>query len=147
MALPEEELNKFRRTKSPDNNNGDIPLFFCRECDTFPTFETCYASWQSKGYASSTVPGLRQEFATLGSRKDGIQLIGFLEKNFECNGICDTGLFYYTRDLASGVPQSTCLASLKGEIQNNATYLGLAILATGVLCLVTWVLQYALWSN
>ena len=59
MALSEEQLNKFQRTKSPDNRNGDIPLFFCRECDSFSTFEACYDSWESTGYANSKVPGLR----------------------------------------------------------------------------------------
>ena len=59
MALSEEQLNKFQRTKAADNRNGDIPLFFCRECDTFATFETCYASWESNGYANSKTPGLR----------------------------------------------------------------------------------------
>ena len=100
-----------------------------------------------RGYADAKVPGLRQEFDTLGSRTEGIELITFLEKRFACNGICETGLFYYSLPLEYGVPTETCLTQLKGEIKSNAMYLGIVILITGIISTVTWFFQYALWSS
>lgn len=119
-----------------------IPLYFCEDCneeDAYETFADCYSDWESKGYADSEVPGLRQEFSILGSRTSGIELIGFLEKKFSCNGICETGLFYYTLPLDQGSPQETCLTQLSDEIKINATYLGIVLLITGIISAITWV--------
>ena len=139
--ISEEKLQSYRRTSVVDFNDDDglIPLYFCDGCEgTYQTFKECYEDWEMKGYADAKVPGLRQEFDTLGSRTEGIELINFLEKRFACNGICETGLFYYSLPLDYGVPTETCLTELKGEIKNNAMYLGIVILITGIISTITW---------
>ena len=33
-----------------------------------------------------------------------------IEDLFECSGMCEPGLFYYTRPISEGYPTKTCLA-------------------------------------
>jgi len=40
-----------------------------------------------------------------------LDIMQFFEDDFECSGMCHTGLFYFHRTLENGSPKDTCLVS------------------------------------
>jgi len=75
-------------------------------------------------------------------------MVSYLEQQEDgCSGVCRTGLFYYAKPLSDGIPQKTCLSVFKQQIDGNATYLGIAVLVTGIIGFITWLVQYALWKT
>jgi len=76
-----------------------------------------------------------------------ISLLSFFERKYVCSGICTPALFYYSLSLEKGIPTDTCLSYLKEEIGDSLTYLGVASVVTGVVILLIFIFQYALWCK
>lgn len=64
----------------------------------------------------------------------------YLEKNYQCSGVCNSALFYYNLDLEAGIPDKTCLGAIKKEVGSELEYLGLATVATGFVMFITWLI-------
>ena len=77
----------------------------------------------------------------------GFNLVKSFEKRFDCSGICDTQLFYYTRPMNKGPPTSTCILHMKNAIANNLTYMGMASTMCGLIMVFMWLCQYTLWKR
>lgn len=76
-----------------------------------------------------------------------IKAIEFFESKYKCSGFCNPGLFYYSLDLDQGMPKTSCLMYLKQEVNNSLTVLGVVSLICGLLMMLAWCAQYALWCN
>jgi len=79
------------------------------------------------------------------TQETALSLLQYLEKAYDCSGMCRTSLFYWGKTLSAGIPQETCLGYMKEEIGNNLTYMGIASLCAGIFLALVWVFQYALW--
>ena len=77
----------------------------------------------------------------------GFGLIKSFESKFDCSGICDESLFYYTLPMNRGPPQSTCIVHMKDVISSNLTYMGLSATLCGLIMIFMWICQYTLWKK
>ena len=78
-------------------------------------------------------------------QKTAIKGLEYFEKKYTCSGFCNTGLFFYSLDVAKGIPEDSCLIYLKAEINDSLLYLGIASIVCGILMCLVFVVQYALW--
>jgi hypothetical protein len=76
-----------------------------------------------------------------------MNLLNYFEQKYTCSGICSPALFYYSLPLTEGVPSATCLSFLKEEIGSSLTYLGVASIVVGIVILLIFICQYALWCK
>jgi hypothetical protein len=61
-----------------------------------------------------------------------------MEPKYNCSGICNTPLFYYTLDLSYGQPTTTCQAAMLTEIGGTLYTLGILALAGGAAFSLIW---------
>ena len=76
-----------------------------------------------------------------------IDVLSYFEDKYKCSGICKTALFYYSLPLADKIPKDTCVSHLKDEIGKSLTALGVASVVCGVVILLIFICQYALWCK
>jgi len=74
-------------------------------------------------------------------------ILTYFESKYQCSGICNTALFYYSLDLSIGIPTKVCLIYLKQEIGSSLVYLGIVSIVGGFLMSLIWCCQYALWRT
>ena len=164
LALSEEELNKWQRTKKiptvadPNpvkDSNGNFRIV-SSATDTFNSFTLCNTELQRKKadeqkYNEENPNGpVSEKYKDVpsGTAIDtGLKVITYFEQKYKCSGICSPFLFYYSQSLSEGIPSSSCLTHAKSEIGDSLTYLGAATLVIGVICMLIWVCQYALWCK
>lgn len=77
--------------------------------------------------------------ATDVSNNSALKLVQYFEQKYACSGICKTPLFYYSLDLSVGIPSTTCLMSLKSEVQQSVGYLGVTGLIIGIIMFFVWI--------
>jgi hypothetical protein len=81
------------------------------------------------------------------SNSGALKLIKYFEEKYTCSGICKTPLFYFSLDLSQGIPSSTCLMSLKREVQSSVAFLGVTAIIIGIIMFFVWTCQYCLWRQ
>lgn len=81
------------------------------------------------------------------SNSGAMKLIKYFEEKYTCSGICKTPLFYFSLDLSQGIPSSTCLMSLKREVQSSVAFLGVTAIIIGIIMFFVWTCQYCLWRQ
>ena len=81
--------------------------------------------------------------APLVHRNDG----GDFEDEYDCAGICPPARFYFTRSIDSGKPSSGCVESIKDEVTNAFTGLGITTLIAGIFLFFVFIMQYCLWRK
>lgn len=74
-------------------------------------------------------------------------MLSYLEQKYECSGVCEPGLFYYSLELSAGLPSVTCLSFAKDEVGSSLSYLGITAVVCGLVCFLIWIFQYALWRK
>lgn len=79
--------------------------------------------------------------------ENGFELLKYFESKYVCSGICTPSLFYYSLELETGIPNSSCLTYLKDEIGDSMTYLGVTSLIVGILMCLVFAAQYMLWCK
>ena len=51
-----------------------------------------------------------------------LDLFEKLEENYDCSGMCESALFFYSQELSNGYPVETCLMHLKDNISSNTVH-------------------------
>jgi hypothetical protein len=77
----------------------------------------------------------------------GIKILKYFEQKYECSGVCEPALFYYSLNLNKGIPSTTCLSYMKEEVGDGLKYLGITGIVTGITMFLIWIFQYALWRK
>ena len=60
-----------------------------------------------------------------------------VESALNCNGVCQPGLFYYFKTLASGPPMQNCITGLQNIFLNKPMGIGIVLLISFFLTLLT----------
>ena len=45
--------------------------------------------------------------------KQALQFIEYFEKNYQCSGVCESAMFFYTLPMSEGPPDETCMLHMK----------------------------------
>jgi hypothetical protein len=157
VDLGEEALQLKNRTLTPAGGapqDADEKWVFVTRAsapaseELYSKFSDCNTYLQGQYEADTTPEKTEYGWVPHGSTIDmGIKVITFFEAKYTCSGICNPALFYYTLDLSEGIPTSSCLQYLKSEIGDRMSYLGITAIIIGVLMMLVFVVQYALWCN
>ena len=70
----------------------------------------------------------------------------FFESEYDCSGICEEPLFYFSKSVENGMPKS-CFSDIKDEVRKEMFFLGITSLGCGLLLIVLWTFQYCLWRK
>lgn len=68
--------------------------------------------------------------------KKFLDLIRFIETEYDCSGMCSPSLFYLVNPVTAGPPKDACLAPFIGDITDLLGNLGGAMIASGVFFLL-----------
>ena len=79
--------------------------------------------------------------------KMGIQALEYLEKNYQCSGVCETAMFFWSLKMEDGPPTETCNRHIKHFVSSNFKVLGIVTLLAGLVMLCLWCCQYNLWKK
>lgn len=113
-------------------------------------FWTCYNDVVAKQSNSSSSAAYN---STIGQQynnsltKVNAALIDFmrsLESEFKCSGVCNPGPFYWFADLWQGPPTNNCLVGIKNAFKTKPTAVGILLLVTFLLTIVTWITQFSM---
>lgn len=139
--MTEDELNAFNRTKAPitgnwwegsgkdsEDNTYLVVLDDADSSQTYSKYSVCLEKLTK--LMGSKVPSKQQS---------AMKMMGFFEHKYTCTGVCKSSLFYYSLDLAHGVPSETCLADVSTEIKSSMFYIGVPALVTGAVMFMIWV--------
>lgn len=117
----------------------------------YKNFEDCHEALQLKldEYEdnSEPTPIYLQDVPLSASIDVGINVLSYFEEKYTCSGICEPGLFYFSLDVAKGIPDQTCLSFAKEEIGSSLSYMGVTSVVCGIVCFFIWICQYALWRR
>ena len=121
------------------------------DIDAYTTFFRCFDDLAAGNRDTSQIPEedvkKYKKMAEGQEYQAGFNLIQGFEQKFSCSGICDTQLFYYTRPMSKGPPESTCILHMKNQIANNLTYMGMSSTMCGLIMIFMWLCQYTLWKR
>lgn len=79
--------------------------------------------------------------------EDIVSYLEFFESEYDCAGICDPALFYFSVSVEKGVPSKSCLIGISDELKTSLLGIGGATLASGIFLFITFVFQYCLWRK
>ena len=65
-----------------------------------------------------------------------LDLIKYIEGQYDCSGMCSPSLFYLVNPVTAGPPKDACLAPFVGDIMSLLGDLGSALIASGVFFLL-----------
>lgn len=71
--------------------------------------------------------------------------VTFFEDEYNCAGVCEPALFYWSKSVSQGMPTESCISSIKDDLSTAFMGLGGACLISGFVLLCNFVLQYCLW--
>jgi hypothetical protein len=91
-----------------------------------------YTSLQELGCASSEE--VLQEYFNQ-DEQQYFALLNWLEDQFTCSGVCYTGTFYLFSDVNAGVPEDSCMSSLKKWVEYQLLIIGSVVLLLGLFLL------------
>jgi len=133
-------MNYFFRTRaagSGNTTNGLIRMTY-GNTGTFSNFSSC---WET-----NILPNLVDK--DTGAPMNGmIRTMKSMEKRAACSGVCNPGLFWYTLDVTTGPPTSSCLSFITGSISDRFAPVGLAGIVSGLIMFLVWLFQYFLWCK
>ena len=69
----------------------------------------------------------------------------FFEDNYSCAGICKPALFSWSKSIDGGRPNSSCISSIKEDLNSDFMGLGVATLISGIFLFFVFIMQYCLW--
>jgi len=124
-AKDEAGLKKFQRTWvagtfDRQQNNAVIPMTFQATGTTYTTYKTCYNKVVSKlATNSKAMKNANFKKASKEFTKGGWKFLSDLEKTANCAGLCETPLFFLTKDISSGPPTQDCIAAFTKAYGGN----------------------------
>lgn len=127
----EAALNKFGRTKFTNQSGTTYaPMVFAPDFNTasFNNFHQCYDMLSKR-------PGFHESNLI---HQGVIDLIESLESEYDCNGVCETGIFFFFKPMYAGPPTTTCFEGIKSFFSLRFLSLGIIIGVSFLLTFVTF---------
>jgi len=85
------------------------------------------------------------DFEALSEKVYAFDILEYMELNYECSGVCNTGLFYFSRPASDGMPTETCAEKAAKEVQDHGKPLYTWLLITTIVGITVWIVQFLLW--
>lgn len=143
-------FNKFNRTQVAGagyDASGFLKMYYENDASQ-PTFKTFNDCWTTRLVNRQNSDGTKFFNATFTTRMNGfLKVMGAMESEFACSGICAPNLFWYTRPLTNPAPTLRCLDNMTNIATARLMVPGLCILAGGVWLMFLWIFQYCLWCK
>jgi len=76
--------------------------------------------------------------------KDYFSLLEWCEDKFDCSGICYPGTYYLFSDVNNGIPEESCMDSLRDWLEEQLLLYGIITLVSGLILLFGVILAYCL---
>merc|ERR1712130_375690 len=73
--------------------------------------------------------------------------MGDMENNYKCSGMCEPGLFFFSRPLHEGPPTQTCFKKFKQELHDSAEGIAVNSVVTGVFALFIFFSHFSLYCR
>lgn len=70
--------------------------------------------------------------------KAEVDYLRFFEEEYDCSGICEDALFYFSQPLSKGKPKS-CFADIKNDVRDSMWWLGVAGTISGLILLLMFI--------
>ncbi|CDW76928.1 tetraspanin family protein [Stylonychia lemnae] len=126
----EDRLNEFYRTKQ---------ISFKKNYQTYTTLNVVSGGYKSfyqcLDYQLSRDSKYQLSHFTLTLLKE-------IENMFDCNGICNPGIFYFYKELKEGPPTKSCMDSLRQTFKNITVNVGITLIVSFVFCVIAFISQY-----
>jgi len=120
----------------------------CRDFNwsgTFTTYKQCIEETAALPTAATNFQRFAKELEAKDSWSTVKDLVIFFEDTYDCAGICQPAIFYFSKSIELGLPTGSCVGNLKDELNDEFGGLGAATLVSGILLMLTFVFQYCLW--
>eukprot|EP00347_Sterkiella_histriomuscorum_P017389 403349568 len=102
---------------------------------SYDTFWKCYEYLKGFSASSSSVKSIDSNL------KD---LIETLESDFNCNGICSPGNFYFFRKVQEGPPNKNCINGIKDQFKEKPLAIGVILIVSFFLTTMSVFLVYGM---
>jgi hypothetical protein len=76
-----------------------------------------------------------------------LELIGHIEETFQCSGMCQNGLFYFSKNITEGIPIKTCLQSIHTRIVSETKGFGTMSTLVGLLALWCFMIHFFIYAQ
>ena len=76
-----------------------------------------------------------------------IDLYQELEDDYECSGLCQPALFYFSRPIHEGPPIRTCASKFKHILKKQAEPFAVSAMIAAFLCLGLFFLHFGLYNR
>jgi len=76
-----------------------------------------------------------------------LETLAEIEDAFECSGMCEPGLFYFSRPISEGMPHETCMHKMVVYLQDNTHGFGSMATINGILALMCFIAHFALYGK
>ena len=71
----------------------------------------------------------------------------FFENQYNCSGICEKALFFYSKSVSTAGKPTSCFEDIKREVKESMLWLGVTVSVTGFFTIILWTFQYCLWRK
>jgi hypothetical protein len=153
MAMPNEQLNSWQRTKNKPNTLVDSlsargNYYFITKPDSDPTtvasYEECVRKVidDTKTLQVEEIPDVNDSKSNDHPHMTGLSIMKYYEEKHRCSGVCAVPHFFSTLSTAEGIPTETCLPYIKADISSNVWWFGFVVVFIGLMMFVSWVLFF-----
>jgi len=80
-------------------------------------------------------------------RLQHLEMLSFIENKFQCAGMCQPGLFYFSRNITEGIPEETCLTLIHEEIVNETGSLSIMSTLLGLVALWCFCVHFFMYGK
>lgn len=131
------------RNDLPDPGNWDgnkdnaewTPLTFASSGETFESWEDCYfAKLEKQSKANPNDNKWKDMVAFM--QTGGFDFLNELEESYDCASICVTPLFYLTRSIKEGRPETDCISGLIEGNQGTMNTAGIVSVLTALVLII-----------
>ena len=135
----EASMNFFSRTRQAGTGNttNNMIMMNYQATGSFKNFSDCY----TQVLAPQATDAQKKNMNSL------LKVMSMMEPKFQCSGICNPGLFWFTQSVTLQPPASNCITYLADAVGTKFTPVGLVSILSGVIMGLIWIFQYALWCK
>jgi len=138
-TVPQSTMNFFNRTKAAGSGNdtsNNIRMRYA-QTGTYSNFTSCYNTVLAPNADNDQNKAVRGILKVMSS----------MENRFSCSGICQPGVFWYTKEVGTPIATQNCISYVQSEVGEKYTPVGFASVASGIIMSLIWLFQYALWCK
>lgn len=133
-----------------DGGRAGKPLVFvpAGTSGSFETYQSCIQSFDATNLSTAGYSNFGVWANQLNNQDNFDEImdwVTFFEDEYNCAGVCEPALFYWSKSVSQGMPTESCISSIKDDLSTAFMGLGGACLISGFVLLCNFVLQYCLW--